>query len=252
MAVVVLSDIHGRYVDRQAWRSVLTFLSEFKPGAVILNGDTADFYEVGSYRKNPGRVTALTEECRYVRRWIVDQLRSAVGASCTLLATEGNHEHRLYRFCADHAAAIWGITPTVPQLLGYTSWTDPEGEYHTGNNVSYHPTHYWINKHLVVTHGVRTNRWCVVQNMNEWKCSGITGHSHRMKSYFEAGNGNRRWGWWENGYLADAKRLPGARHRVDWQHGFSVVYTYDRARFTVDQPQVIQGSVLYAGKEYRG
>ena len=110
---------------------------------------------------------------------------------------------------------------------------------------------------LKVYHGDRITLHAVVKVANDWGCSVLYGHSHRMRSFFKTTFSTTH-GVWENGYLADPKiahqYLTGL---ANWQQGFAVVY-WDKKTgwFHVDQVPVcrVEGKELkrfiYRGEIY--
>src|SRR5689334_4140438 len=98
----VMSDLHGPYLDKQAWKVALAVLTEHHFDCVWINGDLCDFSQISSHE---GRIKyfdhsfdediTLEEEILIVRNDILKPLRKAVGKSTKIVYRLGNHDRRL-------------------------------------------------------------------------------------------------------------------------------------------------------------
>jgi Icc-related predicted phosphoesterase len=74
---IVISDLHGEFLDKEAFGTFLKFVKDYEPNNLIINGDLVDFYMLSSFDKNPDRKTKLQEELIIVHS-ILERIRDGV------------------------------------------------------------------------------------------------------------------------------------------------------------------------------
>jgi len=96
--IVILSDFHCPFQDKEAVAVVLRFLRKYQPRSIILDGDVADFYAMSKFNKSPARAG---EQAIKVEVDEVHSLLRSIRQACPdaeIAFVVGNHEFRLRRF----------------------------------------------------------------------------------------------------------------------------------------------------------
>jgi len=244
----ILSDLQGYKVDQRAWSATLHALGELKPDVIILAGDIVDFDDISKYRKKPDERVRLDRECKFVREKILEALMQQVygrkRSGSRVVYLEGNHEDRLQRYLMDRAPELWGSMLTTPELLQLKGF----GIEWWGKKP------YWINSHLVVVHGHLTRKWsghAARALLQEYKCSVIMGHGHRMGAYYESGANGREWVGIENGHLMDLRKADYVAGIPNWQAGWTWVTAHPGGLFHVEHAKIIKGKCLFRDRIWK-
>ena len=229
---LILSDMHFPYIDLPLWELLCLFCKDLKPDLRVYDGDLFDFYQLSRFDKDPRRKGTMVAERDEAREHLYTMKKSSKAEDIFL---PGNHEARLLKF-------LWKHDEVVEALgVGDMTWHSFLGLEDFGTVHDFEAEAYPILKlgNLKIFHGDRVNKHAVVNMVNDWQCSVLYGHSHRMRSFYKTTYDTTH-GAWENGYLASTELckqyIPGV---ADWQQGFSVV-TYDEMSgwFHVDQVPV--------------
>ena len=230
---LIIGDPHFPYVDKPLWEKLCEFCEILRPDKRVWIGDIFDFYQCSKFDKSPKRKHSMIEEISKSKPFI-EQL-VAVG-SAQDIALPGNHEARLRK-------RIWRDAELSENLgLDDITWHGILGLDDMGFTVhDFDGDHLPVISlgHLHIYHGDRTNKHAVVNIVNDWGCSVLYGHTHRMRSFVKTTYDTTH-GVWENGYLASTKLSKQYMKGVaDWQQGFSVVhYDPDDGWFHVTQVPV--------------
>jgi len=188
----------------------------------------------------------LDRECKFVRERILAELCGDPPNKedpPEVVYLEGNHEDRLQRYLMDRAPELWGSMLTTPELLQLKEF----GIEWWGKKP------YWINSHLVVVHGHVVRKWSGYSAralLQEYKCSVIMGHTHRLGTYYESGANGREWVGVENGHLSDPKKAGYIAGVPNWGQGWTFVWTYPGGVFHLAQAKIVRGRCYVAGKCY--
>ena len=94
---IIISDLHGEFLDRDAFLTTLLFIKDYKPNNLIINGDLVDFYGLSQFDKNPDRKNNIQQEIDNAKS-ILKSIRKTVGNETEIIYLEGNHEARLQRY----------------------------------------------------------------------------------------------------------------------------------------------------------
>lgn len=112
--VGVLSDIHVPFHSEVALKAAVDKLRGDRIQALVLNGDTCDFYTISRYTKNPkkrnfkGEVSAI----RDMLAWLRGQF-----PKIPIVFKSGNHEERWNHWLWQHAPEI-----SDEQIMGLDNW----------------------------------------------------------------------------------------------------------------------------------
>jgi predicted phosphodiesterase len=112
--LAVLSDIHIPYHSLSALNSALDFIQSEKPDAILLNGDTIDFYALSRFQKDP-RKRSVAHELQATRDFL--DVLSQFGAK--IYFKIGNHEERYENYLMRVAPELLGVREfELKHLLG--------------------------------------------------------------------------------------------------------------------------------------
>lgn len=190
-----------------------------KPDIRVWNGDLFDFYQISRFSTDSRRKGMMADE-RDLSIQYIKQMRGVRRAKTRDIALPGNHEWRINEFQRKHATIFDEIGLIVPTWWSFLHLDKMGFEIH-----DFEDTRYPILSlgHLKIFHGDRTNKHAVVNVANDWGCSVLYGHTHRMRSFFKTTLDTTH-GVWENGYLADSRlERSYIKGVADWQQGFSWV-----------------------------
>jgi metallophosphoesterase superfamily enzyme len=263
-------DINGNLIsthDEAALDICIAFIKKTKPDLIVMNGDNADFPELGKYRLTPAfqRTTQATVD--YLAMLMARMRASAPNARIVWL--EGNHEARLTNYMLDNAMAAFGLKQgdkpeSWPVLsIPYLCRFDEYGiEYLPG----YPASQFWINNRLRVIHGhkVASGGSTAHKYLATEKTSVIYGHIHRREWAERTRNdwdGDKTILAVSAGCLA---RVDGAvpstkggndldgrpiRSTEDWQQGIAVVtYQEGEGNFHLELVPIRDSKMFYRGK----
>lgn len=235
--LLVLSDIHVPFHDIEALSIAIKHGIANKPDAVLLNGDTLDFYSISDHEKDPriantpDRWQMELEDSRQVLRMI----RKAF-PNVPIYFKEGNHEYRLTRYLMRNAMLLIGTAEfQLPVLLGM-------GEL---------GIEYVRNKRMVYAGDL------TIGHGDEWKGGGginparwtslrarenaMIGHFHRVSEHVERTVRGKTRGYWSIGCLCELQ--PAYLAYNDWTHGFALVHLDGDGGFEVENKKIINGKV---------
>lgn len=112
--LAVLSDIHIPYHSITALSAALDFIQSEKPDAILLNGDTIDFYGLSRFMKDP-RKRSVAHELQATRDFL--DILSQFGAK--IYFKIGNHEERYEHYLMRVAPELLGVREfELKHLLG--------------------------------------------------------------------------------------------------------------------------------------
>jgi predicted phosphodiesterase len=212
LRVAVLPDIHIPYHDEALLERAMVIAR----GAahIIIIGDLIDCYTISSFDKDPQRKHSLQDECDTAKLFLGRLRDENPDARIDLI--EGNHEDRVRRF-------VWG---KAPALSDWRSLTIPVALGLDAAGITYHPrsgfTAYgWRFKHGdVVSKGSGVTARA---EMTAHRCSGVSGHTHRLGHATMMDKEGVRTDWWEAGHLCKVSDAEYA-NAPDWQAGMLLLH----------------------------
>jgi predicted phosphodiesterase len=232
----ILSDIHFPYYDKAALTAAISFLIEWEPDCIIINGDCIDCYHVSDFLTDPSQ-----RDLKYeldVLRLFFTELRELF-PNIRIIYKLGNHEERYER----------RILQKVPEFLKL-EWTqfeyviDPEKKF----NIEVVKNKRIIKAgHLNIVHGHEFSKGFIAPvNVARGfylraKSNVIGGHHHRISEHLEQDINEKQIGAWSTGCLCELN--PHYMPINNWQHGFAVVENYGED-FMVRNLKIINGRVL--------
>jgi hypothetical protein len=236
-------------MDEELGEVLLAQAKAMKPDGIDIIGDLIDCYSISRFDKNPRRKHTIQEE---IDRAVVflERLRGAVGDTCDIRYTEGNHENRLERMLwgvAKHLAPLRSLS--IPELMDLKKlgirYYKPKSPYRIGD--------------LWFLHGDVTRK----QNFSKSpggraaadvaKAIGgsvLMGHTHQM-GYSAFRTWSKLWESYEIGCMVkyDLEYIVGV---PPWQQGWSTTDFTSSGHHSVDFIRVVEvprhREVLYHGK----
>jgi predicted phosphodiesterase len=236
--ILFVPDAHRPYHDKRAWALMMKASRWFRPDAVVILGDFADFYSVSSFSKDPTRLTQLDVEIDDCNKGL-DELDS-LGCDDKIFIA-GNHCDRLQKYLSERAPALFSVL-RIDKLfkLKQRGWKFTPYKNHTR-----------LGK-LYLTHDVGSfGRNAAHKAMDTFQHSVLTGHSHRM-AYIVEGNAvgeqmlSAQFGW-----LGDVEKVD-YKHRIqalrEWALGFGIAYEDNHGIVFVQPVPIVSYRCVVGGK----
>jgi predicted phosphodiesterase len=231
----VLSDIHVPYHDDVALKAAVDQLRGDKIDALILNGDTADFYSISRYQKDP-RKRNFKREVDAVRAmlvWIRSQFKSI-----PIVFKSGNHEERFAAWLFAHAPEI-----TDEPRMGLDQWLDmPASGIELVDNqrpimVGSLPVMHGHEKGKGISAPVNQARGAFLRLHH----TVLEGHGHRTSVHCEPDMFGSETTCWSTGCLCDLH--PEYARLNKFNHGFASVRVHGDGQFDVHNFRIVAGRV---------
>lgn len=222
--VIVFSDAHfWPDITTTAYKALLEVIKEFKPTAIVCNGDAFDGAGISRHpRMDFDKLPSVKEELEACQHYLGGIEKVAKGAK--LFWPLGNHDQRFTANIVNFLPAYEGIPGT--SLREYFPLWQPCWSF-------------WINEDTCIKHrwkggwtGGRNNSLNSGVNM-------ITGHTHALNVIGVTDYNGTRWGV-QSGTLADPH---GQQFNYtedapkDWMSGF-IMLTFERSKLL--QPEMIR------------
>ena len=240
--IVVPSDFHVPFHDRQALSAFISFCKYFKPDKIFLNGDIIDFYAISRFTKDPGRALELQQEIDEAVG-VLKMIRKA-NPKAEIHYIKGNHEARLQRYLWSEAKELAGLK--ILTVEHFLRLKELKIEYHDQGRCSYGG--------LVIKHGSVVRKYSGYTAKAEVEKngkSGLSGHTHRLSLYFQ-NNAGQELVWGEGGCLCqlDAEYLEG--EVPNWQQGWVAGHFKNNSkRFNLTLVPFVHGKAVYDGKDFK-
>jgi predicted phosphodiesterase len=240
--VLVLSDIHVPYHDKNYVSIATKLIKILKPDHVCQLGDALDFSGISSYLQNPKDESRIFNEIETYNK-ILDEWQGAMKKGSTFHQLEGNHSQRAQRYVAKNCREIHEIVREIPDLLKIKERSK------SGVKFIWHPLNNWKSCKLgnvFLHHGTYYDKNLAVSNLDRYGVNFIQGHAHRF-SY--ASNGDVWSVSLGHGSLADkTNHIPGP---CIWQQAMGVV-TIINGKGHFEPILVNDGLACFRGKLIRG
>ena len=222
--VIVFSDAHF-WPDHTttAFKALLEMIKEFKPTAVVCNGDALDGASISRFpRMDWSKLPTVKEEleaCQYYLGEI-----EAVSKGAKLFWPLGNHDARLEANIVEHLPAFEGVKGTT--LKEYFPMWSPCWSF-------------WVNEDTCIKHRWKGGFSAGRSNALNSGVNMITGHTHHLSVMPVNDYNGVRWGV-QTGTLCDPNGLQFnyvEDSPKDWNSGF-VMLSFDRSKLL--QPEMIR------------
>lgn len=232
--LLILSDIHIPYHSIEALSCAFDYAKKEKPDAILLNGDTLDFFGLSRFSKDP-KHRSFAEELRAFKEFM-DVLKKTFNAK--IYFKIGNHEERYFHFLWMKAHEIVGVD-----------------EFELENIIKARAEGIEIIKDkriikagdLNIIHGhefggsvfspVNIARGLFLRG----KVSALQGHNHQTSSHTESNMNGEIMTTWSVGCLCELH--PAYLPINKWNHGFAIV-NIDGSNFEVSNKRIYKGKIL--------
>jgi len=232
--LAVLSDIHVPYHSIEAVTAAFDKIKEEKPDAILLNGDTIDFYGLSRFMKDP-RKRSVAHELLAVNDFL-DVLQQ-FGAK--IIYKLGNHDERYEHYLMHKAPELLGISDFKFENLLKAK--------ERGMQVIGEKRIIKANK-LNIIHGheypsvfspVNIARGLYMKG----KVSAMQGHNHQVSEHTETDMNGEIVTTWSLGCLCELN--PAYMPLNRWGHGMAIVDLSDNKKdFEVRNYRIYKGKIL--------
>jgi predicted phosphodiesterase len=232
--MLVLSDIHFPYHDKQALMVALRTGKQEQVDSILLNGDILDFYQLSKFTKDYRKPSVKAE--LDIFRFFIDQLKQRF-PEASIYYKLGNHEVRLDRWIKHNAQMFDGMLD-LEHLIDFK-----------GADVVYLKDNIGVKfgkLNIIHGHEVRANGSLVnIARTYYMKTNSniMLGHWHQVQEYATKTLNGDIHGAWATGCLCklDADYTYGIN---SWSHGFAIVEsTDDKGNFRVRNYKIINGEL---------
>ena len=232
--LLVLSDIHIPYHNIESLTCAFDFAKCEKPDAILLNGDTLDFFGLSRFSKDP-KARSFAHELKTFKDFM-DVLKSTFDAK--IYFKIGNHEERYFHFLWMKAHEIVGVE-----------------EFELENIIKSRAEGIEIIKDkrimkagdLNIIHGHEFGG-SVFSPVNiarglflKGKVSAMQGHNHCSSEHSESNMNGELTTTWSIGCLSELH--PAYLPINKWNHGFAIV-DIDGQNFEVRNKRIHKGKIL--------
>ena len=233
--VMIFSDVHIPNHCPKAVKTMLSFMRDFKPDQIVINGDFMDFSGI-SRHADASTASRLTGELAQGNDFLDAVRQTAPRADVDF--DEGNHETNYEKFISRQAPQLTGLTSVYRELrmrergINYM----PYG----ADNVRF------IAPKLGVTHGSFFGSHYTQQTINKYGVSIIVGHAHRpqFSSIPTVGStGQQVRACWGLGCLVPVRNVRYLATPSGWTQGWGVALISPNGEFNVQQINLVNGRV---------
>jgi len=251
MKTMVVSDLHGQFVDNKAYKIMLQYARDYKPDNFVINGDLLDFYTVSTFDKNPERKENIQYELQAGEN-IVKNIRKNIGSKAKLYFLEGNHDARLQRFVWRNPELEGLEALELPNLLNLDKYNckfiGVDNDYWKTDN-----GHLKIGDMLIMhgdnrLNGASTSKYSGYSAKNTMmglQNSVLIGHVHRLAQVYHSTPYGELVGM-EGGHLAQPTGT------ANWQQGFVTFETHRGKTVNPQLHHINKGKMYDNGKLYKG
>ena len=248
---MVISDLHGSFIDKKAYSVAMEYMQDYKPDNVVINGDLLDFWSLSTFDRNPERKYDLQKEL-YQGRQIFDDIRKVVGKKAKIYYLEGNHEARLLKFIWRNPELEGVDALKLPQLLECNKydvkflgadpsyWKKTNGHLKIGDTIVMHGDNR--------LNGASTSKhsgYSAKNTMTTMLSSVVIGHNHRLAHIKQRTPTSLLTGI-ESGCLC---QLTGT---ANWMQGFVTFETYRKKNYNYNLHHIENGLLVEDKKVYTG
>lgn len=239
---LVLPDLHFPYHDSTYIELTYKILKSARFDGLIQLGDALDFWQLSTYDKDPSRRNTIMDDVREWEDTIVRWCRYLPkGAEMHLL--EGNHEHRLSKYIARHAREIHEAVKTLPEMMKLREKNE------TGHvKIKWHKYTKWDSCSIgdvTCLHGFYFNQHTAATNLARYRCSTISGHTHRLQYVMDGSHYALSLGHGSDEDMTAHQPTP-----TGWQQAMAVVTLDDRGKSSVEILTVRDGRMVWRGKHF--
>lgn len=226
----ILSDIHLPYHDEKALGAAVSYLKNLKINALLLNGDTVDFYGLSTHEKDPRKRKFKGEiECfREFIYWIKQEL------DCPIYFKVGNHEFRYERYMMLKAPEILDIeTFRFSEFMEFGK----HGIIQIGDKTKIRAGKFTIyhGHEFKGSGGVNPARWLSLKA----KIPAMVGHFHKSSEHTWRDSNDQTYACYSTGCLCELN--PDYLPENEWNHGFAYIELEPNGDYVVHNKKIVNG-----------
>lgn len=231
--LLVLSDIHIPYHSIDAITLAFNWAKKQKPDAILLNGDTLDFFGLSRYAKDPKK-RSISSELESFKDF-VNILKKTFNAK--IYFKIGNHEERYEHYLWMKAGEIIGVDEfDISNILkaraeGIEVIKDKRIIKAGDLNIIHGHEYPGVFSPVNIARGLFTKA----------KVSAMQGHNHQSSEHSESDMNGKITTTWSLGCLSELHPLYMPLNK--WNHGFAFV-EIDGEDFQVQNKRIYKGKVL--------
>lgn len=232
--ILVLSDIHIPYHSIESLTAAFDFGKKEKPDAVLLNGDTLDFFGLSRFAKEPGK-RSFADELNAFKEFFIILQRTF---NCKIYFKFGNHEERYNHFLWMKAGELDGVNEfKLEEIIksraeGIDVISDKRiikaGDL---NIIHGHEFGGSVFSPVNIARGLFLRA----------KVSAMQGHNHQTSEHTESNMNGKITTTWSLGCLSELH--PAYLPINKWNHGFAIVDVFGD-EFEVRNKRIHKGKVL--------
>lgn len=216
--IVIISDLHGRHMDKKLRAALGVFLRDHAVDHLILNGDIMDGEAIS--RHVGKRQMQLDDEIELVSQILADLVEDTrhVNSQARVTWIDGNHEERFYAYLAKNAYQVASLKH-APTLEGLLDMEDLGVEYLDSRSyVELQDGTHVQHRYLLRADGPMS----AVASSKAIGCGLVIGDTHRLGVGFISDRKGTRIAV-ESGCLCTLDPSYMYRKTANWQNGFVVI-----------------------------
>ena len=234
--VGILSDIHLPYHCIPSLTAAIDFLKAENVDAVLLNGDTLDFYQLSRFNKDPKKRDFAYELNQF--KELIEILKREL--KCKIFFKVGNHELRYEHFLMQKAHELVGVSEfTFENIIkARAEGIDiiASNQYMKLNGLNGIHGHEYIGG---IAAPVNIARGLYLRG----KVSAFQGHNHSTSEHTETDMNGKITTTWSIGCLSELH--PSYMPLNKWNNGCAVVYLHDDGEgYDFINKRIYKGKIL--------
>ena len=234
--VAIFSDIHVPFHSIDCITSAIDFCKKEKPDALLLNGDTIDFFRLSRFIKDP-RKRSFKQELDTFRA-LIDVFKKEL--DCKIIFKLGNHEERYEHFLFEKAKELVGVEEFEFENIIKARASDIDVV--SDKRVIKLNDLFDIHGHEYVggiSAPVNPARGLFLRG----KVSCIQGHNHQTSEHTEPTMSGKMITTWSLGCMCELH--PPYMPLNRWNHGFAIVeLDSNGVDYEVRNKRILKGKVL--------
>jgi predicted phosphodiesterase len=234
-------DTHFPYQCNKYIKLTYKILKAERFDGIVQLGDALDFWQLSTYEKDPARKNTILDD---IDEWndVLTKWSSLLYRNGEIHLIQGNHEVRLERYIARNARELHQIVKPLPELLHLK-------ERNATTDIKWHPYNKWDSCKLgdtVLFHGFYYNTHVAMTNLAKYRCSSISGHTHRCQwvsdgTHFAV----------SLGHGSDEVKTAHQPTPTGWTQALGVLTVDDFGKGSFEMLLVKNGRVNFRGKTYQ-
>lgn len=233
-SILIFSDIHVPFHSIDALTCAIQYGRKNKVDAILLNGDTLDFYKLSRFTVDPLKIDFI-KEIEYAKQFLISLKKAMPKAK--IYFKVGNHEERLENYLKMKAPELWGIKDfTLDSMLEFGR---------LGIEIIKDKRIVYAGK-MPILHGheIRLGAGTVSAARSlalKTKCSAIVSHLHQTSQHTETRLDGKVLSTWSTGCMCELH--PEYAPINKWNNGFLHLMLDDNGNYNVENFKIINGKL---------